>query len=102
MLCVADDHPANPTTSLPEGADDSPSPGPDQSGFQSEGRGEGRLKKQMSRASSRQLLRVYFQIAKSVYSGFTASVGAVNMPAATVAFVPCSIKMNEPVSRLVV
>ncbi len=37
------------------------------------------------------------QIAKSVYSGFTASVGADSMPAATVAFVPCSIKMNEPV-----
>ena len=43
-----------------------------------------------------------FQIAKSVYSGFTASVGADNMPAATVALVPCSIKMNEPVNRFVV
>ena len=41
------------------------------------------------------------QIAKSVYSGFTASVGGNSIPAATVAFVPCSIKMNEPVSRLV-
>lgn len=42
------------------------------------------------------------QIAKSVYSGFTATVGADNMPAATVVFVPCSIKINEPVNRLVV
>ena len=42
-----------------------------------------------------------FQMAKSVYSGFTASVGGNNIPAATVAFVPCSIKMNEPVSRFV-
>jgi hypothetical protein len=41
------------------------------------------------------------QIAKSVYSGFTASVGGNSMPAPTVALVPCSIKMNEPVSRLV-
>jgi hypothetical protein len=41
------------------------------------------------------------QIAKSVYSGFTASVGGNSIPAPTVAFVPCSIKMNEPVSRLV-
>ena len=41
------------------------------------------------------------QITKSVYSGFTASVGGDNMPAATVALVPCSIKMNEPVSRFV-
>jgi len=40
-----------------------------------------------------------FQIAKSVYSGFTASVGGSSIPAPTVAFVPCSIKMNEPVSR---
>ena len=37
------------------------------------------------------------QIAKSVYSGVTASVGAKSIPAATVAFVPCSIKMKEPV-----
>lgn len=42
------------------------------------------------------------QMAKSVYSGFTASVGADNMPAATVALVPCSIRTNEPVNRLVV
>lgn len=41
------------------------------------------------------------QIAKSVYSGFTGSVGADNMPAPTVAFEPCSIKMKEPVSRFV-
>jgi len=57
--------------------------------------------------SFRRLLRVnYFetilQIAKSVYSGFTASVGGKSIPAATVAFVPCSMRMNEPVSRLVV
>jgi hypothetical protein len=37
------------------------------------------------------------QMAKSAYSGVTASVGAESIPAATVAFVPCSIKMNEPV-----
>ena len=37
------------------------------------------------------------QMAKSVYSGVTASVGAESIPAATVALVPCSIKMNEPV-----
>lgn len=43
----------------------------------------------------------YTQMAKSVYSGVAASVGAANMPAATVEFVPCSIKINEPVSRLV-
>jgi len=42
------------------------------------------------------------QMAKSVYSGVTASVGAVNIPAATVALVPCSIKMNEPVKWFVV
>ncbi len=42
-----------------------------------------------------------FQIAKSVYSGFTASVGGNSIPAPTVALVPCSINMNEPVSRLV-
>jgi hypothetical protein len=42
------------------------------------------------------------QIAKSVYSGFTASAGGNNMPAATVALVPCSMRMNEPVKRLVV
>jgi hypothetical protein len=42
------------------------------------------------------------QIAKSLYSGLTASVGGNNIPAATVALVPCSIRMNEPVSRFVV
>src|SRR5262249_46067263 len=41
------------------------------------------------------------QMAKSVYSGFTVSVGGSSMPAATVAFVPCSIRMNEPVRRFV-
>ena len=40
------------------------------------------------------------QIAKSEYSGFTASVGAASMPAPRVRFVPGSIKMNEPVKRL--
>lgn len=40
------------------------------------------------------------QIAKSLYSGFTVSVGGSNMPAPTVRFVPGSIRMNEPVSRL--
>lgn len=40
------------------------------------------------------------QIAKSLYSGFTVSVGGSNMPAPTVRLVPGSIKMNEPVSRL--
>jgi hypothetical protein len=42
------------------------------------------------------------QMAKSEYSGFTASVGGKSIPAATVALVPCSMRMNEPVSRLVV
>jgi len=42
------------------------------------------------------------QIAKSLYSGFTDSLGVASMPAATVALVPGSIRMNEPVSRLVV
>ena len=41
------------------------------------------------------------QIAKSLYSGFTASIGGLSMPAATVALVPCSTKMKAPVSRLV-
>jgi hypothetical protein len=41
-------------------------------------------------------------MAKSLYSGVTASVGAESIPAATVAFVPCSIKMNEPVRWFVV
>ena len=46
-------------------------------------------------------LRQTAQIEKSVYSGFTASVGGKSMPAATVALVPCSMRMNEPVRRLV-
>src|SRR5437899_12452152 len=41
------------------------------------------------------------QITKSLYSGFTVSAGGKSMPAATVAFVPGSIRMNERVSRLV-
>ena len=40
------------------------------------------------------------QIAKSLYSGFTSSVGGWSMPAATVRLVPCSIRMKEPVRRL--
>ena len=43
----------------------------------------------------------FFQMVKSVYSGFTASVGGNSIPAPTVALVPCSINMNGPVSRLV-
>ncbi len=41
------------------------------------------------------------QIAKSLYSGFTSSIGGSSMPAATVALVACSTRMNEPVSRFV-
>jgi hypothetical protein len=41
------------------------------------------------------------QIAKSLYSGLTASSGGFSMPAATVALVPCSTRMKAPVSRLV-
>jgi hypothetical protein len=41
------------------------------------------------------------QIAKSLYSGFTTSVGGKSMPAPTVALVPGSMRMNEPVNRLV-
>ena len=41
------------------------------------------------------------QIAKSLYSGFTTSAGGKSMPAATVALVPGSMRMNEPVRRLV-
>ncbi len=41
------------------------------------------------------------QIAKSLYSGLTSSMGGSSMPAATVAFVLGSIRMNEPVNRLV-
>lgn len=40
------------------------------------------------------------QMAKSLYSGRTVSVGGSNMPAATVRFVPGSMRMNEPVRRL--
>ena len=40
-------------------------------------------------------------IAKSRYSGRAISVGGRSIPAATVAFVPDSIKMNDPVSLLV-
>jgi len=47
------------------------------------------------------MLQSAAQIAKSVYSGFTDSAGGSNMPAATVALEPCSIRMKEPVSRLV-
>ncbi len=38
-------------------------------------------------------------IAKSLYSGFTNSVGGYNMPEARVWLVPCSMRMKEPVSR---
>jgi hypothetical protein len=41
-----------------------------------------------------------FQIAKSLYSGFTASSAGYSIPAATVALVPCSTRMKAPVSRL--
>ena len=41
------------------------------------------------------------QIAKSEYSGFTGSSGGNNMPAATVALVPCSTSTKEPVRRFV-
>jgi hypothetical protein len=40
------------------------------------------------------------QIAKSLYSGFATSVGGKSMPAPTVAFVLCSMRMKEPVKRL--
>src|SRR5438552_203994 len=41
------------------------------------------------------------QITKSLYSGFTVSAGGRSMPAATVAFVAGSMRMKEPVRRLV-
>lgn len=41
------------------------------------------------------------QMAKSLYSGLASSVGGWSIPAPTVAFVPCSIRINDPVSRLV-
>lgn len=39
------------------------------------------------------------QIAKSLYSGLIGSVGEFNITAPTVALVPCSIRMQAPVSR---
>ena len=41
------------------------------------------------------------QMAKSAYSGFTSSVGGKSIPAPAVAFVPCSMRMKDPVRRLV-
>ena len=61
------------------------------------GFGSNRLKAELQTASP----QLTVQIAKSLYSGFTDSVGGNSIPAATVAFVPGSIKMNDPVSRFV-
>ena len=48
-----------------------------------------------------EIVQLDLQIAKSLYSGLATSVGEKSMPAPTVAFVPCSMRIKEPVSRLV-